>query len=112
MGPDLVHYDHHRSNVLVAPDDPDRVVAIVDWGGARGGSVDFDLVCLAADLERWCHPRLAARIDRELEATVAADRLRSFRAHTALRYVDWMLRHSPQHLDGWLVIAERYVADG
>jgi hypothetical protein len=108
-GADVVHYDHHRGNVLVATDDADRVVAIVDWGGARGGSVAFDLVCLAADLERWWHPHLAARIDAELEQTCPADDLRRFRAHAALRYVDWMLRHSPDLLDGWLTIAERYV---
>ena len=55
VGDDIVHFDYHVGNVLVAADDPDRVTAIVDWAGARPGCVEVDLAILAFDLT-WRSP--------------------------------------------------------
>jgi hypothetical protein len=46
-GPGAVHFDYQPGNVLVHPNRPDEVTAIVDWGGAVASSGGFDLVTLA-----------------------------------------------------------------
>jgi aminoglycoside phosphotransferase (APT) family kinase protein len=107
-GDDLVHFDYHLGNVLTDARDADRVTAIVDWGGARGGDVALDLAVLAFDLTRRA-PALAARVERRLlETTTSAD-VRRIWAHVALRMVDWSLRHHPEHLDHWLGVAPRHL---
>jgi Phosphotransferase enzyme family len=107
-GEDLVHFDYHLGNVLVDARDPDRVSAIVDWGGARGGDVALDLAVLAFDVSRRA-PELYSRVERRfLETTGEAD-VRRVWAHVALRMVDWSLRHNPEQVDHWLAVAPKYL---
>lgn len=41
-GDDLVHFDYHFGNVLVAADDPEAITAVVDWDGACAGPIGLD----------------------------------------------------------------------
>lgn len=111
-GEDLVHFDHHLGNVLVDERDPRRVSAIVDWGGARGGSVALDLVSLSFDLSR--RPDAVAggayeRVERHLLETTDPRLLRRLWAHVGLRMVDWSVRHTPAQVDHWLSVAPRHL---
>ncbi|WP_261566015.1 phosphotransferase family protein [Frankia gtarii] len=49
--PALMHGDYHMLNVLVAPDAPGRVVAVLDWETATIGDPLLDL---AGFCEVWC----------------------------------------------------------
>jgi aminoglycoside phosphotransferase (APT) family kinase protein len=49
--PTIMHGDYHMLNVLVAPDRPGRVVAVVDWETATIGDPLLDL---AGFCEIWC----------------------------------------------------------
>lgn len=71
VGDDLVHYDLHPGNVLVAGDPP-RLSAIVDWGAATSGDVALDLAVLSADL--------AAAWERRASSGCSTRRRRSRRA--------------------------------
>jgi len=51
--PSIMHADYHMRNVLVAPDPPARVLAIVDWETATIGDPLLDL---AGFCEVWCGP--------------------------------------------------------
>ncbi len=105
---DLVHLDYHPGNVLVHPEDPSVVTAVVDWEGARAGPIAIDLAILAFDLS-WRDAAESARVARHLTATTEPVLLRSVWAHAALRLVDWSLRHFPGDLDHWLAVSRRYV---
>ncbi|HQV56863.1 MAG TPA: phosphotransferase family protein [Ilumatobacteraceae bacterium] len=54
--PTLMHADYHMFNILVAPEPPARVAAIVDWETASIGDPLLDAVGLT---EIWCpsHPQ-------------------------------------------------------
>ena len=107
VGTDVVHFDYHLGNVLVAPDDPSVVVAILDWDGVNTGDVAIDGVILALDLVLYDAD--AAIIDQvvdHLRQTTPEQRLRSYWAHGLLRLVDWRLRHSPQDDLAWMPRAE------
>lgn len=107
VGDDLVHYDLHPGNVLVAGDPP-RLSAIVDWGAATSGDVALDLAVLSADLAAgWDQPALAARVERVLEATTPQPARSRLWAHVALRFVDWSLRHSPERVEAYVAVVER-----
>jgi len=108
VGTDLVHFDYHLGNVLVAPDDASQVVGIVDWDGARNGDVALDGVTLALDLV-LCNagPHVVDQIVDHLKATTPLLDLRSYWAHGLLRLVDWRLRHSPDDDLAWLPRAEQ-----
>ena len=103
-GSDLVHLDYHLGNVLVAPDDPDRVVAIVDWDGARAGDIALDLTILRFDLS-WRAPSLGTEVERHLQAATDPQRFQQAWAHASLRLVDWAIRHHPHEVDHWLTLA-------
>jgi aminoglycoside phosphotransferase (APT) family kinase protein len=49
--PTLMHGDYHMNNVLIGPDAPGRVVAILDWETATVGDPLLDL---AGFCEVWC----------------------------------------------------------
>lgn len=109
-GTDLVHFDYHLSNVLVHPDDPNRLTAIVDWGGARPGDISIDLVTLLLNLTiRAKGSGLDQLVDRHLQQNLSPDDLERFWAHGILRAIDWNLRHSPEMLGHWLMVAERHL---
>jgi hypothetical protein len=107
-GPDLVHLDFHPGNVLVHDG---RISGLVDWDGAGRGDGRLDLVTLRFDLALRA-PRSGDALAAELRATVPPDRLRAYRAHMALRLVDWAIRHhGPELVAFWVDLAERELAD-
>lgn len=106
-GADVVHFDYHLGNVLVAPDDPSVVVAIVDWDGVNTGDVAIDGVILALDLVLYdADAAIVDQVADHLRQTTSEQRLRSYWAHGLLRLVDWRLRHSPQDDLAWMPRAE------
>lgn len=103
-GPDLLHLDLHLGNVLVDPDDPDRVTGVVDWNGPAYGDRRFDLVTLGFDLTRCGEPETAV-LDRIGDPAA----VRPYAAHMALRLVDWTIRHDgPADVAVWLAVADRW----
>lgn len=98
---DLVHLDFHHRNVL--RDAEDKLVAVVDWEGARGGDRRFDLVTLAFGATlAVCEPGVEARL-------LAAAMPEPYVAHMALRLVSWaILRHSEDVVEHWLDTADGF----
>lgn len=108
-GTDLVHLDFHPGNVLV--DTAGRITGIVDWDGWGRGDRWFSLEVLAFDLaRRRAGAATRSRLDERIAAAVAPDRLLAYRAHLALRQVDWVIRHhGPAEVDVWLaIVADRF----
>lgn len=110
VGDDLVHFDYHLGNVLVDPDRPDVVTAILDWDGARAGPIGVDLAILAFDLT-WRVPAAPqAQVENHLLTTTPADLIPPLWAHASLRLVDWAIRHhSPADVEHWLGVAETHL---
>jgi aminoglycoside phosphotransferase (APT) family kinase protein len=50
--PSIMHADYHMMNVLIAPDEPARLVAVLDWETATIGDPLLDL---AGFCEVWCN---------------------------------------------------------
>ena len=105
-GDDVVHFDFHPGNVLVAPEDPSQIVAIVDWDGCGAGNVGLDLTTLCfsvtAGYER--SPGVDSRL-RSLVDALPDDVRRPCWAHMSLRLVDWAIRFHPDEVDHWLALA-------
>jgi hypothetical protein len=98
-GGDLLHLDFHPGNVLV---DDGRITGLVDWDGAARGDRLFDLVVLGFGRTAGS-PLLDERLAR-----AGPDRLRPYRAHIALRQVDWSIRHHDHAtVEHWLDVAEK-----
>ena len=108
-GSDIVHFDYHLGNVLVSPDLPDRVVGIVDWGGARPGSVSLDSAILAFDLTWRTPATLQQRVENHLLATSDASEVAKVWAHASLRLLDWSIRHHPHDVEHWATAASRHL---
>jgi hypothetical protein len=112
-GPSAVHFDYQPGNVLVHPDRPDEVTAIVDWGGAVASSGGFDLVTLAWNSLGPAWEREVGvdeylwRLVRQLPEPV----LVASWAHLSLRLVYWAIRFRPESLGHWLEISERLAAE-
>ena len=107
-GDDLVHLDLHPGNILVADG---HITGIVDWDGAARGDRHFDLVTLQFTLAGGTSPQRAAHLNDRLSA-VEPQRLRSYRAHMALRQVDWSIRHHDEAtVDHWLAVAEATLSE-
>ncbi len=110
LGLDVVHFDFHIGNVLVDPNAPDRVVAIVDWGGAAPGQVELDLAMLAFDLT-WRAPGAPQqRVERHLVETADDDVFAKVWAHASLRLLDFTVRHFPADIDHWIGVVRRHVS--
>lgn len=60
--PGIMHGDYHTGNLLVAPDSPGRVAAILDWENATIGDPLLDL---AGFLRMWCVSDRASWASRE-----------------------------------------------
>lgn len=109
-GDDLVHLDFHLDNILVDPDQPGKVTAVLDWDGARAGLVGIDLAILAIDLTRRAPSTLQHRVESHLLATTPADLVPRMWAHAGLRLVDWAIRHhGPEQVDHWVAITEEHL---
>jgi aminoglycoside phosphotransferase (APT) family kinase protein len=108
-GHDLVHLDYTLGNVLVHEDDPDRVAAIVDWGGARAGDLAIDLAILRFDLS-WRAPAIGLDVEQTLQNEIDDTTFLRVWAHASLRLVDWSIRHySEDVVDHWVALAYRHL---
>ena len=113
-GPDAVHFDYQPGNVLVHPDRPDEVTAIVDWGDAVASSGGFDLVTLAWNSFGPAGEREVGvdeylwRLVRQLPEPIL---VRSW-AHLSLRLIYWAIRNRPESLGHWLEVSERLTREG
>jgi aminoglycoside phosphotransferase (APT) family kinase protein len=107
-GADLVHFDYHLGNVLVHDEHRDRVAAIVDWGGARAGDLAVDLAILRFDLS-WRAPSIGLEVEQRLANEIDDATFLQVWAHASLRLVDWAIRHHPQDVDHWVVLARRHL---
>jgi aminoglycoside phosphotransferase (APT) family kinase protein len=92
-GSDAVHFDYHLGNVLVDPDRPEQVEAIVDWDGAASGHGGFDLVTmyLVVGPGVKCEVGAGERLWRRVTGLPQSELLPSW-AHLSLRMVDWAIR--------------------
>ena len=108
-GADIVHLDYHCGNLLVTDEHPDRVAAVIDWGGARPGDLGIDLAILAFDLT-WRSPGpVQQRVEAHLRRTTDPDTFARVWAHASLRLVDWSIRHHPADVDHWVAVARRHL---
>lgn len=90
--PDLIHYDLHTVNVV--SEDGRCVSGIIDWDGVRAGDRVLDLGILAFT-STWKTTDLAI-IERLWDAFLARsshDARVAYMHLTALRQVDWVIRH-------------------
>jgi Phosphotransferase enzyme family len=109
-GDDLVHFDYHLGNVLVDPDRPHLVTAILDWDSTRPGSIGVDFAILAFDLTLRGTHQLQHRVEEHFVATTDPELRSKIWAHAALRLVDWSIRHhSPPVTEHWLQIGEEHM---
>lgn len=108
-GPDAVHFDYHPGNVLVHPDQPANVLAIVDWDGAVASSGGFDLVTLAWTCSGPAQDADGGAVERlwTLARQLPDPVLVPSWAHMSLRLVAWCIRFAPQNLEHWLQTSER-----
>lgn len=105
-GDDLVHFDFHPENVLIAGHG--EVTGVVDWDGAGRGDATLDLMTLWFDLTRRA-PQLAPLVERELRVAPQQVLLASW-AHMSLRLVDWSIReHGRDAVESWLGVATRLI---
>ena len=108
-GSDLVHLDYTLGNVLVHEHDPNRVAAIVDWGGARAGDLAIDLAILRFDLS-WRAPALGLDVEDTLRNEIDDATFLQVWAHASLRLVDWSIRYySPEVVDHWVALSYRHL---
>jgi hypothetical protein len=113
-GPDAVHFDYQPGNVLVHPNRPDEVTAIVDWGGGVASSGGFDLVTLAwnsfgpaGEREVGVDEYLWGLV-RQLPEPILVPSW----AHLSLRLIYWAIRNRPESLGHWLRVSERLTGEG
>ncbi len=112
VGDDLVHLDYHLGNVLVDPDRPGKVTAVLDWDGARAGLAGVDLAILAFDLTRMGPRSLRERVETHLRAITPDDLVARMWAHAGLRLVDWTIRHhGPDDVDHWVAVTKEYLRE-
>lgn len=109
VGNDVVHFDYHLGNVMVDSARPDVVSAIIDWDGARPGSVALDLAILAFDLTWRAPGPVQQRVEDHLLATTEPAVLAKVWAHASLRLLDWNIRHHPQDIDHWIGVAAHHM---
>lgn len=111
VGDDLVHLDYHLGNVLVDPEHPDKVSAVLDWDGARAGLAGIDLAILAFDLSRSAPLWLRERVEAHLRDITPAHLVPRMWAHAGLRLVDWAIRHhGPEEVDHWVAVTQEHLA--
>jgi hypothetical protein len=97
---DLMHLDLHTKNVLL--DDHGHLAAIVDWEGACGGDLRFDLTYFAFAAGA-ADPGISRPIWTTLEVLLPPELLAAYTVHAVLRMVDWSFRHHDQAtVETWL----------
>jgi aminoglycoside phosphotransferase (APT) family kinase protein len=106
-GTDIVHYDFHPGNILIADG---SITGVIDWTGSCSGDAAFDLCTLlfyCYDEQPWSDGLKREILDRTEKRT-----LRLYLSHMILRQVDWSIRHhNPSTVDHYLNRAYRILAD-
>ena len=107
--PDLVHYDLHPGNVLT--EDGSHVSGIVDWDAVQTGDRLLDLVMLAFTASRESSDGVVQYLWDEAVAASTPPRLAVYAAHTALRLVDWVIRHEGMEAAAWAIDAGEHALE-
>jgi aminoglycoside phosphotransferase (APT) family kinase protein len=106
-GTDIVHYDFHPGNILIADE---SITSVIDWTGSCAGDATFDLCTLlfyCYDEQPW-----SDLLMREILGQTEIQALRLYLSHMILRQVDWSIRHhNPSTVDHYLNRAYRILAD-
>ena len=105
VGRDIVHWDLHGGNLLIADG---ALSAVVDTDFSVVGDAGFDLVTLAlSSLTLPCAPGVRSRLFRSAFAELDDLRAQSYLAHLFVRNLDWPIRRG-QHdeVDFWLARAD------
>ncbi|WP_370385033.1 phosphotransferase [Catenulispora sp. GAS73] len=115
IGDDIVHFDFHAGNILVADG---SISGVVDWGGVCRGSRFFDLVTFRFGVSRSSGiPGVAQvgsevidHLDAMMTQVMVEDEFRRHWAHMSLRMADWSIRHfTPAVTEEWLTLAESHM---
>ena len=104
---DVVHVDFHHRNMLRRDL---RLIAVVDWEGARLGDRAFDLVTFCFGFTHAHAPAGLEDVVWERAVEIAdSESLRAYVAHMALRRLDWTIRHHDDEIEALTAFIDRYV---
>jgi aminoglycoside phosphotransferase (APT) family kinase protein len=105
VGGDLVHWDLHPGNLLVAGGD---LSAVVDTDFVMAGDAAFDLVMLAVtSLSLECEAGVRSRLFSEAFDNLDELRAQAYLGHLFVRLIDWPIRrNSPAEVFFWLARAD------
>jgi thiamine kinase-like enzyme len=101
VGRDIVHWDLHSGNLLVADG---SLSAVVDTDFAVVGDASFDLVTLAlSSLTIPCEPGVRSRLFASAFDDMDELRAQAFLAHLLIRTIDWPIRRRQlDEVEFWL----------
>ena len=101
IGHDVVHWDLHPGNLLVAGGD---LSAVVDTDFVLAGDAAFDLVMLAVtSLGMACESGVRSRLFSQAFDNLNELRAQAYLGHLFVRLIDWPIRrNSPTEVDFWL----------
>ena len=105
IGADVVHWDLHGGNLLIADG---SLTAVVDTDFCVVGDASFDLVTLAlTSLTLPCDPGVRTRLFASAFDDMDELKTQAYLAHLFLRVIDWPIRRG-QHdeVEFWLVRAD------
>jgi hypothetical protein len=102
---DIVHYDLHPGNVLTLDDD--HLSGIVDWTAFVGDRL-IDVVMLAFTSMQTASDDTLDLVWSAVFDMDSSDRTAAYVAHSVLRLVDWIIRHSGRDEAEWAVVAGEY----
>ncbi len=110
-GEDLVHWDLHPGNLLIAGD---TVSAVIDTDFCAVGDAAFDLVMLAvASAAYGCSPDVRRRLREAALDPLPAIRRKAYLGHLFVRFLDWPIRRgADSEVEFWLSEVERCRAEG
>jgi hypothetical protein len=102
---DVVHWDLHPGNLLVADGE---LSAVVDTDFVLVGDAAFDLVTLAlTSLSVECAPGVRSRLFSVALEGLDELRAQAYLGHLFVRIIDWPIRrNSPAEVDFWLATAD------
>ena len=107
-GTDLVHWDLHAGNLLVAGDD---LSAVVDTDFVTIGDAAFDLVTLAvSSLAVPSEDGVRDRLFAVAFDGLTEPKRQAYLAHLFLRVIDWPIRGGrPDEVEFWLAQADHFL---
>lgn len=106
---EVSHQDFHHRNILAKGD---RVVAVVDWDGARWGNADFDLFVMWfwASVSDDVAPSALRLLRRAVDDCVSADLQALYSAYLVYLYLDYFGRARPNELPMMAQLCEERLA--